>query len=88
MQFALQLLPEPRSQLTDSTLAAHLLVLSLRVGKQVVELLLPGFARWKRDLTLSTGSDLTLNAYCRKCSRVGDGKTNFKRSLWQTPQEI
>jgi len=41
-------------------------VLSVGVGAHVVEVSLPGFVRWKRDLTVSSGSELTVNAVLEK----------------------
>ena len=41
-------------------------VLSLSAGNHAVEVSLPGFAQWKRDLTVSTGSELTVNAVLQK----------------------
>jgi PEGA domain-containing protein len=41
-------------------------VLTLSVGNHAVEVSLPGFAPWKRDLTVSTGSELTVNAVLQK----------------------
>jgi len=41
-------------------------VLTLSVGNHAVEVALPGFAQWKRDLTVSTGSELTVNAVLQK----------------------
>jgi len=37
-------------------------VISLSIGDHAVEVSLPGFAQWKRDLTVSPGSELTVNA--------------------------
>jgi hypothetical protein len=36
--------------------------LRLRVGAHAVEVSLPGFVEWKRQLTVSSGSELTVNA--------------------------
>jgi len=41
-------------------------VLSLTGGQHVVVISLPGFAQWKRDLTVSPGSELTVNAVLEK----------------------
>jgi len=41
-------------------------VLSLSVGKHAVEVSLPGFVDWKRDLAVATGSELTVNAVLEK----------------------
>jgi hypothetical protein len=41
-------------------------VLNLSVGNHAVEVSLPGFAQWKRDLSVSTGSELTVNAVLQK----------------------
>jgi hypothetical protein len=41
-------------------------VLSLGVGNHAVEVSMPGFATWKRDLSVSTGSNLTVNAVLLK----------------------
>lgn len=41
-------------------------VLALSVGNHTVEVSLPGFVRWKRDLTVSSGSELTVNAVLQK----------------------
>lgn len=41
-------------------------VLSLSTGNHTVEVSLPGFARWKRELTVSPGSELTVNAVLEK----------------------
>ncbi len=41
-------------------------VLSLSTGNHAVEVSLPGFARWKRELTVSPGSELTVNAVLEK----------------------
>jgi hypothetical protein len=40
--------------------------LSLSVGVHVVEVSLPGFVHWKRELTVSSGSELTVNAVLEK----------------------
>jgi len=41
-------------------------VLGLTTGTHVVVLLVPGFAQWKRELTLSLGSEVTINADLKK----------------------
>jgi len=41
-------------------------MLSLSVGNHSVEVSLPGFALWKRDLTVSARSELTINAVLQK----------------------
>ncbi len=41
-------------------------VLNLSTGKHVVVVSTPGFAEWKRDLTVSPGSELTVNAVLEK----------------------
>jgi len=41
-------------------------VLSLSAGNHAVEVSLPGFATWKRDLTVSAGAELTVNAVLQK----------------------
>jgi hypothetical protein len=41
-------------------------LLNLSVGNHAVEVSLPGFAPWKRGLTVSTGSELTANAVLQK----------------------
>jgi PEGA domain len=41
-------------------------VLSLKVGNHDVEVSLPGFVQWKRDLTVSKESELTVNAVLQK----------------------
>jgi len=41
-------------------------VLSLITGDHAVEVSLPGFAQWKRELTVSKGSELTVNAVLEK----------------------
>ena len=41
-------------------------VLSLNVGNHAVEVSLPGFAQWKRQLTVSAGSELSVNAVLQK----------------------
>ena len=41
-------------------------LLNLTAGQHVVVMSLPGFARWKRDLTVSPGSELTVNAVLEK----------------------
>jgi len=41
-------------------------VLNLTTGKHVVVVSTPGFAEWKRELTVSAGSDLTVNAVLEK----------------------
>jgi len=41
-------------------------VLSLIVGDHAVGVSLPGFAQWKRELTVSKGSELTVNAVLEK----------------------
>ena len=38
-------------------------------GTHVVVLFMPGFAQWKRELTVSTGSDLNVNATLQKASQ-------------------
>jgi len=40
--------------------------IALAPGTHTVELSLPGFAPWKRDLAVSEGSDLTVNAALEK----------------------
>jgi len=40
--------------------------LSLSVGTHAVEVSLPGFVEWKRQLTVSSGSELTVNAALEK----------------------
>jgi|SRR5208283_3535152 len=40
--------------------------LGVGVGNHTVEVSLPGFEHWKRDLTVSKGSDLTVNAVLQK----------------------
>jgi len=40
--------------------------LSLGVGTHAVEVSLPGFVQWKRQLTVSAGSELTVNAVLEK----------------------
>ncbi len=40
--------------------------LSLAVGSHTVEVSLPGFVQWKRQLTVSPASDLTVNAVLEK----------------------
>jgi len=41
-------------------------VLSLRVGNHDVQVSLPGFVQWKRNLTVSKDSELTVNAVLQK----------------------
>ncbi len=41
-------------------------VLTLSTGNHTVEVSLPGFAQWKRELTVSPGSELTVNAVLEK----------------------
>jgi hypothetical protein len=41
-------------------------VLSLSVGGHALEVSLPGFATWKRQLTVSAGTDITVNAILEK----------------------
>jgi len=41
-------------------------ILSLGVGTHAVEVSLPGFVEWKRELTVSAGSELTVNAALEK----------------------
>lgn len=41
-------------------------VLSLSTGPHAVAISLPGFALWKRDLTVSSGSELSVNAVLEK----------------------
>ena len=41
-------------------------VLNLGTGKHVVVVSTPGFAEWKRELTVSPGSELTVNAVLEK----------------------
>lgn len=41
-------------------------ILSLGVGTHAVEVSLPGFVQWKRELTVSAGSELTVNAVLEK----------------------
>ncbi len=41
-------------------------VLNLSTGTHTVEVSLPGFASWKRELTVSPGSELTVNAVLEK----------------------
>jgi len=41
-------------------------VLDVGVGPHVVEVSLPGFVQWKRELTVSAGSELTVNAVLQK----------------------
>lgn len=41
-------------------------VVSLSAGNHAVEVSLPGFAQWKRDLTVSVGSELSVNAVLQK----------------------
>lgn len=41
-------------------------VLSLSTGNHTVEVSLPGFGQWKRELTVSPGSELTVNAVLEK----------------------
>ncbi|HME34938.1 MAG TPA: PEGA domain-containing protein [Candidatus Sulfotelmatobacter sp.] len=40
--------------------------LSLSLGTHAVEISLPGFVQWKRQLTVSSGSELTVNAVLEK----------------------
>ena len=41
-------------------------VVGLSTGTHVVQISLPGFAQWKRELTISPGSELTVNAVLEK----------------------
>jgi uncharacterized protein YaiE (UPF0345 family) len=41
-------------------------VINLTVGNHAVQVSLPGFAEWKRELTVSSGSELTVNAVLEK----------------------
>ena len=41
-------------------------VLNLSIGNHTVAVSLPGFAQWKRDLGVSSGSELTVNAVLEK----------------------
>jgi len=41
-------------------------VLDLAAGSYAVVISLPGFAQWKRELTVSPGSELTVNAILEK----------------------
>ena len=41
-------------------------VLTLSTGVHVVVVSSPGFAQWKRELTVSPESDLTINAILKK----------------------
>lgn len=41
-------------------------VMSVGTGAHTVQILLPGYAVWKRDLTVSPGSELTVNAVLEK----------------------
>ncbi len=41
-------------------------VLSLSVGAHMIEASLPGFASWKRQLTVSPGAEITVNAILEK----------------------
>lgn len=41
-------------------------VLSLSAGSHTVAISLPGFTQWKRDMTVSSGSELTVNAVLEK----------------------
>jgi len=41
-------------------------VLGVGVGRHVVEVTLPGFVQWKRELTVSPESELTVNAVLQK----------------------
>jgi len=41
-------------------------VLNLSTGKHVVVISTPGFAQWRRELTVSPGSELTVNAVLEK----------------------
>jgi PEGA domain len=41
-------------------------ILSVGVGSHVVQVSLPGYVQWKRDLTVSPGSELTVNAVLEK----------------------
>jgi|SRR5579862_207074 len=41
-------------------------VLRVTLGKHAVEISLPGFAEWKRELTVEAGSELTVNAVLEK----------------------
>lgn len=41
-------------------------VLDVSAGKHVVAVTMPGFEQWKRDLTVSPGSELTVNAVLQK----------------------
>lgn len=41
-------------------------ILSLGMGTHAVEVSLPGFVQWKRQLTVSAGSELTVNAVLEK----------------------
>jgi len=41
-------------------------VISLTVGNHVVQVLLPGYGQWKRELAVSPGSELTVNAVLEK----------------------
>jgi hypothetical protein len=41
-------------------------VLDVSTGKHVVAVTMPGFAQWKRELTISPGSELTVNAVLQK----------------------
>ena len=41
-------------------------VVRVNIGNHSVEVALPGFAEWKRELTVSAGSDLSVNAVLQK----------------------
>jgi hypothetical protein len=41
-------------------------LLNLSTGTHTVAISLPGFAPWKRDLTVAAGSELTVNAILEK----------------------
>jgi hypothetical protein len=41
-------------------------VVSLGTGNHLVQMTFPGFVNWKRDLTVSSGSELTVNAVLQK----------------------
>jgi len=41
-------------------------VLSLTIGNHVIVIATPGFAEWKREMTVSPGSELTVNAVLEK----------------------
>ena len=41
-------------------------VLNLSIGDHAVEVSLPGFGLWKRNLALTAGSELTVNAVLQK----------------------